>query len=46
MHKYILMLPYHAILKKVSLLSKKHKKRAVIPRLPTKISPLLKLNNL
>ena len=46
MHKYILMLPYHAILKKVSLLFRKHEKRAVILRLPTKISPLLKLNDL
>ena len=33
---------YHAILKKVLLLSRKHEKRAVILRLPTKISPLLK----
>ena len=44
MNKYILMLPCNTY--KVSLLSRKHEKRAFILRFPTKISRLLKLKDL
>ena len=44
MHKYILMLPCNTL--KVSLLSKKHTKRAFKLRFLTKISRLLKLKDL